>query len=367
MGTGNELRWVRRHAAGRQLPGVLLLGLCLLLPSPAALAVGFGGLLSLSPIGRPLDVMFPLFVDEPAKDAAQLLHVTIASDEAYTALGIPRPDLLNAASITLEPSGAVVLVHVRTRHGVAEPYLPLIVDLMLPSGVLRHRYDLLLDPVVDDAAAPPAWRQAPDTVSAPAVSLPAPTPRWPAAKSPAAANRKHQPAAVATGDGGAAAGTASQTDSGLNTPMPQTAAAAAETAPTPAAPGPAAATASASSAVDSTAPPQPEPAAAAPAPAEPAPSSPAPSSPAPSAPAPSIPGPAADNSSPYLWAAVIGALLLLGGLWLAWRSAAARRRQAFAQANQDHAIAQYIASSGSTSGVRARSAAPPTRPPAPPA
>ncbi|MFI4980598.1 MAG: hypothetical protein ACHQIO_09630, partial [Nevskiales bacterium] len=135
----------------------LLAGLALVLASPAASALGFGELLSQSPLNRPLDVVFPVMLDAGA-DATQLPTVSVAGDATYTALGARRPDLLDSVRITLEPAGAQVLVHVRTEQRILEPYIPLIVQVALPSGVLRHRYDLLLDPIVSDtehAAAQP--------------------------------------------------------------------------------------------------------------------------------------------------------------------------------------------------------------------
>jgi len=134
-------------AARRPRAQCLLAGLLLLLLSPATWAIGFGELMSQSPLNRPLDVVFPVILDSPGGDISQLPTVSIANDAVYTELGARRPDLLDSVLITLEPAGARVLVHIRTEQRILEPYLPLIVQVALPTGVLRHRYDLLLDPV----------------------------------------------------------------------------------------------------------------------------------------------------------------------------------------------------------------------------
>lgn len=145
----------------------LLAGLVLVLASPAAPALGFGELLSQSSLNRPLDVVFPVMLDA---DATQLPTVSVAGDATYTALGTRRPDLLDSVRITLEPAGAQVLVHVRTEQRILEPYIPLIVQVALPSGVLRHRYDLLLDPIVSDTELAAAQTPTGQPSSAPATA-----------------------------------------------------------------------------------------------------------------------------------------------------------------------------------------------------
>lgn len=227
--------WSLQRLAG------LLAGFALMLASPAAPALGFGELLAQSLLNRPLDVVFPVILD-PGGDPAQLPAVSVAGDTTYTALGVRRPDLLDSVRITLEPAGAQVLVHVRTEQRVLEPYIPLIVQVAMPSGVLRHRYDLLLDPATSETEYAPAQPIAapaeitpiiPATVAAataqPVQSADSP----PAPGTHKASSHSHQfaatvvpviPACIAPSAVAAAPPSSPalfQLDSGLHTPLPR--------------------------------------------------------------------------------------------------------------------------------------------------
>jgi tryptophan synthase beta chain len=136
----------------------------LLLACPRGWAAGFGPLVHQSDLGRPLDVEIQLLVPAPA-DAAANMEVSIADDQVYTSMGLTRPAVLNTASILLEPGGTdSLLVHVRTRQTVMEPFLPLILELRTSGGVLRREYDMLMDPPrsgLAGAAAPSGVAAAP--------------------------------------------------------------------------------------------------------------------------------------------------------------------------------------------------------------
>lgn len=191
-------RWETR------LFGALAGGWCaVLLASPATLALSFGELRSQSPLNAPLDITFPITLDA---GETQPPPIRIASEAVYSAQGARRPDVLDIAEVIVERSATGTLVHVRAPQRILEPYIPLIVQASVPSGVLRHRYDILFDPapvgsqapaataaVVADAAAADATAGASPpvrsvTTTAPARQRPAPTtPRMPPANPPATA------------------------------------------------------------------------------------------------------------------------------------------------------------------------------------
>jgi tryptophan synthase beta chain len=189
-------RWdrhrVRRESIGRG-GWRILSAILLLLSCPAALAMSFGELISQSALNRPLDVVFPVLLDHSGDADTQLPGVNVASDAVYTSMGASKPDLLATATIEMEASGREVLVHVRTQRSVLEPYVPLIVELALPSGVLRHRYDLLLDPVMDQPSRSAARATAAAQPEATTAALPAAMPATPQVPPPTAAAMKPAP------------------------------------------------------------------------------------------------------------------------------------------------------------------------------
>lgn len=133
-----------------------LLPVLLLLACPRGWSVGFGPLVHQSDIGQHLDIEVRLIV--PAQgDETRSAEVSIADNEAYAAMGVERPTILDGATISTEPVADGLLVRVRTREGVMEPFLALILQVQMPSGVLRHEYDMLFDPPRQhpaDTAAP---------------------------------------------------------------------------------------------------------------------------------------------------------------------------------------------------------------------
>lgn len=141
-------RWQTR------LFGALAGGWCaVLLASPATLALSFGELRSQSPLNAPLDITFPITLDA---GETQPPPIGIAGEAVYSAQGARRPDVLDIAEVTVERSATGTLVHVRAPQRILEPYIPLIVQASVPSGVLRHRYDILFDPAPVGGQAPAA-------------------------------------------------------------------------------------------------------------------------------------------------------------------------------------------------------------------
>jgi tryptophan synthase beta chain len=343
MKTGTCLLRTPRPAERQAFWTFLLAGLCLLL-SPSVRAVGFGQLISQSPLDRPLDVVFPVVLDEADGDASRFNVVRIAGDSVYASLDTKRADLLNSATVTVEPAGDRVLVHVRSVQRVLEPYLALIVEIPQASGVLRHRYDILLDPVTEGSAAAADQSQpqtAADETPAMAAAPPAATAgsansRTAASRQPPA-SRRHGHAGTAAASAPAAAAVPSraaaaavpparfQLDPALHMEMPPGAPAqaipapaiplpAAPAQPTPAAAEPPAATANVPA-------PSPNLPANPPAKADAAAPTPQPQPQPPKVPASApVPPPAPASSGHMLWLDLAILLLLLWGLRQAWRS-----------------------------------------------
>lgn len=114
-----------------------------MLLAPNALAVGLGEVALQSPLGKPLEARIPLtHLGDLSSDQ---IKVMLGSDDDYTRLGVDR-DYLHS-QIRMQPviEGANAYLHITTTQPVVEPYINFVISLRWPNGQLAREYTLLLD------------------------------------------------------------------------------------------------------------------------------------------------------------------------------------------------------------------------------
>jgi len=123
---------------------MLLLCACLL---PAqGLAVGLGSIEMKSALNQRLDAEIPLRGVDP--EQAGDVIVTLASEEDFREVGLPRPFMLTNLRFEVVERGGELFVQVTSSERITEPYLSFLVEVDGPSGNLLREYTVLLDPPV---------------------------------------------------------------------------------------------------------------------------------------------------------------------------------------------------------------------------
>src|ERR1700739_4565442 len=165
---------------------VVALTLGLAMTVTGAYAAGLGRLRVQSALGQPLQAD----VDVPAvgQDEAPTLQVRLAPQSAFQQANLEFNPALTQLRFDLQPRGdGSYVVHVSSAQPVNEPFLDLLLELILATGRVLREYTVLLDP--------PALKTAPEVVPpvaaqpepvAPAAA-PAPAQTAPAAAAPGAA------------------------------------------------------------------------------------------------------------------------------------------------------------------------------------
>lgn len=156
--------------------------LVLSLGATHAMAIGLGEARVLSRIGEPLLVEIDALLD--AGWEAGDFSARLAPESAYRSLGAEYVPVLAGARTRIETRNGRNFIRLGTVPAFGEPWVSVIIDFAGPSGSLRRRYDLLVDPL--DPAAP-VEAAMPARMEAPAAS------RWTeAAPKPVAAPKPAQ-------------------------------------------------------------------------------------------------------------------------------------------------------------------------------
>lgn len=170
-------------------PMKLSLAIALALGSPAAWALGLGGITVKSGLNEPL--VAEIVVNEATPGEAENVRANLASAEDFSRVGLD----LSGVSVPLafdvlkDPAGRTI-IQVSSESPVREPFLSFLVEVSWPNGRLLREYTVLLDPPVvapavigsrtvvepvREAAPPPAPEPLPPSVSeAPAEPTPPP-------------------------------------------------------------------------------------------------------------------------------------------------------------------------------------------------
>lgn len=115
-----------------------------MLVTRAVFAIGLGEIQKQSALGAPLNVEIELSLD--GGESIESIHAKIADAGAYDQAGLERHGVLEQTSVDAIQHGGRTFLHVFSVGRVAEPYLPLLLEVGDARGKLLREYDLLLDP-----------------------------------------------------------------------------------------------------------------------------------------------------------------------------------------------------------------------------
>ena len=111
---------------------------------PAAFAVGFGDVRVLSALNEPLRAEIPLL--DSSELEAEEIQVRLADARTLQQMGIEEQSIPDDLELNLEFATGEPRVVVRSRAPVTEPYVALVLELLVPEGLLLKEFTLLLDP-----------------------------------------------------------------------------------------------------------------------------------------------------------------------------------------------------------------------------
>lgn len=147
-----------------------VIGLLLLLPLNAT-SLGLSDIELRSALNQPLDAEIGL--TSLGQTPIDEIRVGLASREAFTQAGLPRPLFLSGLRFEIADSANGPVIKVTSSDPVVEPFLDFLIEVNWPNGRLLREYTVLIDPplFLDESPAPVA---APTAVAeAPVVENPA--------------------------------------------------------------------------------------------------------------------------------------------------------------------------------------------------
>ena len=170
--------------------------LAILLVSPTlTFAFGLGEIEIHSALNEPMNADIELIDFKP--EQIQELQVSLASQELFERVGVPRPYILTRLKFKpmLTASGQPV-IRVTSKDSVREPFLTFLIDARWSGGKLLREYTVLLDPPIfggqaksniesPKVAAQPGAPEQSTAVAKPATRPPAVQATRPAAPQPA--------------------------------------------------------------------------------------------------------------------------------------------------------------------------------------
>lgn len=166
---------------------VVAAGILLLAVSTRIYALGLGDIEVRSALNEPFDAVVSL--TSATDEQLKTLKVSIASREAFSRVGLPRPAILSDFKFSVERSqaGKPVII-ITSRNPVREPFMDFLLDAAWPNGRLLKQYTILVDPPLTMPAAAPAPVAAVTPAPQPrAVAAPPPPPQPQPVTAPVAA------------------------------------------------------------------------------------------------------------------------------------------------------------------------------------
>jgi pilus assembly protein FimV len=156
---------------------VVAAGILLLAVSTRLHALGLGDIEVRSALNEPFSAVVSL--TSATDEQLETLKVSIASREAFSRVGLPRPVILSDFKFSVERSqaGKPVII-ITSSDPVREPYMDFLLDATWPNGRLLKQYTILVDPPLTMPAAAPAPVAAVTPAPQPrAVATPPPAPQ----------------------------------------------------------------------------------------------------------------------------------------------------------------------------------------------
>ena len=156
---------------------VVAAGILLLAVSTRLHALGLGDIEVRSALNEPFNAVVSL--TSATDEQLETLKVSIASREAFSRVGLPRPVILSDFRFSVERSqaGKPVII-ITSRDPVREPYMDFLLDAAWPNGRLLKQYTILVDPPLTMPATAPAPVTAVTPAPQPPVgATPPPAPR----------------------------------------------------------------------------------------------------------------------------------------------------------------------------------------------
>ncbi|MBK8283394.1 MAG: hypothetical protein IPK97_00155 [Ahniella sp.] len=150
----------------------LSLAIALALGSPAAMALGLGGISVKSELNQPLTAEIPVYVSSPAE--AETLAVRLASADEFSRVGLNIGEI--SVPITFEVgknARGEPVIQVSSSEAIREPFVTFLVEVNWANGRLLREYSVLLEPPI---SSPSATIMAPTPAPAVPTSAPAATP-----------------------------------------------------------------------------------------------------------------------------------------------------------------------------------------------
>jgi pilus assembly protein FimV len=125
----------------------LSLAIALALGSPAAFALGLGGIQVQSGLNEPLVADIPIIESAPGE--AEGIKANLAKAEDFARVGLDVRSVAVPLEFTLTRDAAgKPIIHVESLEPVREPFLSFLVEVTWGKGRLLREYSLLLDPPV---------------------------------------------------------------------------------------------------------------------------------------------------------------------------------------------------------------------------
>jgi pilus assembly protein FimV len=158
------------------------------LTTSQAVALGLGDIEVQSALNEPFRAVIKLL--SATDEELEKLKVSIATPEAFSQAGIPRPHLLTSLQFRVERAeGGGAVIRATTLDPVQEPFLEFLLEVSWARGRLLRQYTVLLDPPYTMPAVPVAPRApvtpAPQRAAAPEPApAPAPAPAMPVTPAP---------------------------------------------------------------------------------------------------------------------------------------------------------------------------------------
>ncbi|AVP98397.1 hypothetical protein C7S18_14905 [Ahniella affigens] len=149
----------------------LSLAIALALGSPAAMALGLGGISVKSELNQPLTAEIPVYVSSPAE--AETLAVKLASADEFARVGLNIGEI--SVPITFDVAKNArgePVIQVSSAEPIREPFVTFLVEVNWANGRLLREYSVLLEPPITS----PAATIEPTAPSVPSTAQPAATP-----------------------------------------------------------------------------------------------------------------------------------------------------------------------------------------------
>lgn len=130
----------------------LSLAIALALGSPAAMALGLGGISVKSELNQPLTAEIPVYVSSPAE--AETLAVKLASADEFARVGLNIGEI--SVPITFDVAKNArgePVIQVSSAEPIREPFVTFLVEVNWANGRLLREYSVLLEPPISSPAA----------------------------------------------------------------------------------------------------------------------------------------------------------------------------------------------------------------------